>query len=138
MFYFIFILQEKFADVPTFQIKKEKLCQIFPRFGFNVEVYNNLFAEGINQTILTKAKDKKLKKYNSLIICIMSHGGSGVVYGSDGKPVSVRKLQYAFNSFDCPQLHDKPKIIFIEACRIPNHAKGRHFLRVIYFLKDIV
>ena len=102
-------------------MKKQKLCQNFQSFGFDVEVYSNLFAEGIKKTISTKAKDEKLKNYNSLFICIMSHGKSGFVNGSDGKLVSVRKLQYAFNSIDCPQLHDKPKISFIEACRIPNN-----------------
>ena len=91
-----------------------------------MEIYRNLRGEEIEQIILEKGKDSKnqMKEYNSLIVCILSHGSSGVIYGSDFKKVFIETLLYAFNSLYCPSLHNKPKIFIIEACRVDSKGKN--------------
>lgn len=94
----------------------------FKQLGFEVKVHKNLTASQIESTIANLAKDDKLDDYNSLVVCVLSHGSSGVILGSDGDGVSLYKLQYAFNSHNCPFLHDKPKIFIIQACRSHDQA----------------
>ena len=59
-------------------------------------------------------------KYNhdGLIIIISSHGESGgVIRDSDSEEVSLMEIYWTFTRDECPYLKDKPKIIFVDACR---------------------
>jgi Caspase domain len=55
--------------------------------------------------------------YASMALCILSHGGDGVIYGTNWEPVRMNNLKYAFNHEQCPELSGKPKMFIIQACR---------------------
>jgi len=55
--------------------------------------------------------------YASMALCILSHGGDGVIYGINGESVRMNDLKYAFNHEQCPELSGKPKLFVIQACR---------------------
>ena len=51
------------------------------------------------------------------VLCILSHGETGVVYGSDGKTVSIDHLETLFDGMRCNQLIGRPKLLLIQACQ---------------------
>ena len=117
----------------------KSLCKTFWLFGYDLRIYADLTAEGLKQTVKDLAEEKKdgdsiFKGYASLVVCILSHGGPGTVEGIDGKPVNVSELQWAFSSEKCPDLQDKPKIFFIQACQgiktqnLMERSKGEELL----------
>jgi len=55
--------------------------------------------------------------YASMALCILSHGGDGVIYGTDWERVRMNDLKYSFNHKQCPELSGKPKLFVVQACR---------------------
>ncbi|XP_012923793.1 caspase-8 isoform X4 [Heterocephalus glaber] len=51
------------------------------------------------------------------ICCVLSHGNSGIVYGTDGQEVPISELTSYFTGSKCPSLAGKPKVFFIQACQ---------------------
>ena len=102
----------------------KSLCKTFWLFGYDLRIYADLTAQELLETVENLAKEKDsnnnysiFRGYASLVVCILSHGDPGTVEGIDGESVRVSDLQWAFSSEKCPDLQDKPKIFFIQACR---------------------
>lgn len=55
--------------------------------------------------------------YDCVVFCIMTHGGYGVLYGTDCVPLEIQKIVNFFRSSHCPTLAGKPKIFVIQACQ---------------------
>ena len=72
-----------------------------------------------------QAKEHVLKyKHDSFIFVISCHGDAeGVIIDSTGEEVSLGLLFSIFNGNECQYLVDKPKIIFLDACRATMRAK---------------
>jgi hypothetical protein len=104
-----------------------QLSDTLKTFGFEVDVKENLIGTDLQFQMEQVANKLKGKDYQSLVVCILSHGFEGHVYGVDGVPVSISVLKNKFNSTDCPALHNKPKLFIIQACRDPAEAEGRPF-----------
>uniref|UniRef100_A0A3B3IM94 Caspase 8, apoptosis-related cysteine peptidase n=1 Tax=Oryzias latipes TaxID=8090 RepID=A0A3B3IM94_ORYLA len=78
--------------------KDEKsLNNLFHRFGFEVVVHNNLTADLIESEI-TKLGQRNFSHDDALVVCVLSHGDNGCVYGIDGKKVQLRALTLPFTS----------------------------------------
>lgn len=68
--------------------------------------------------IKTFSQKEEHKDVDSTVVVIMSHGASGdKCYGSDGEHVDYADIIDMFNNCNCPNLKDKPKMFFIQACR---------------------
>lgn len=52
------------------------------------------------------------------MVCISAHGDKGIVYGSDGVPVLLNRIQHAFDL--APELKGKPKLHVVFACQGSN------------------
>ena len=63
------------------------------------------------------ARSSIWSSYASMALCIFSHGGDGVIYGTNGESVRMNDLKYAFNHDECSELSGKPKLFVIQACR---------------------
>ncbi len=94
----------------------EELNAVFKEMGFDVENHKNLPAKQLCNEI-EKVREKNFSKYASLVVCILSHGGEGTVFGTDGDEVSIEDVKTQFNNFNCHDLIDKPKIWIIQACQ---------------------
>ena len=56
--------------------------------------------------------------HDGLIIIISSHGDDeGVILDSDNTEVDLLEIYETFTRDACPHLKDKPKIVFVDACR---------------------
>nr|XP_019960946.1 PREDICTED: caspase-8-like [Paralichthys olivaceus] len=58
-----------------------------------------------------------LKHGDAFICCILSHGSNGVVIGTDGLPLPIKKITQTFKSSDQSALTGKPKVFLIQACQ---------------------
>lgn len=94
---------------------EENLSHQFGNLGFRVFVYTDLTC----RDICSKLDELGKQNYSGddcFVCCILTHGGDGVLYGSDGK-FPVDRVFKPFLDSACPTLRGKPKLFFIQACR---------------------
>ncbi|XP_041847759.1 caspase-8 [Melanotaenia boesemani] len=98
------------------QADANALKTVFTRLGFQVVIHNNLTAEEIRRNIHTLGT-RRFSDDDALVLCVLSHGEKGCVYGSDEKEVRLQELTESFRSGRAPTLAGKPKLFFIQACQ---------------------
>nr|UCK81519.1 caspase-8-like protein [Arenicola marina] len=96
---------------------QENLENAFGALRFSVHVERNLTAEDIQRLMTYLAHRVDHARYECLVCCILTHGNTGLVYGSDGKHVTIRDLLNPFKGSSCSSLLGKPKVFFIQACQ---------------------
>ncbi|XP_026647412.2 caspase-10 isoform X1 [Zonotrichia albicollis] len=95
----------------------EQLERVFTWLGMDVRTYTDLTSGEVINLMETWQRVPDHKDRNCFICCILSHGKSGAIYGTDEKLVSIRVLTSHFTAKQCPQLAAKPKLFFIQACQ---------------------
>lgn len=85
-----------------------------------MRTYRDLTSGDIIDLMQTWQHVQDHKDRNCFICCVLSHGESGAIYGTDEKLVSIRMLTSHFTAKQCPQLAAKPKLFFIQACQGKN------------------
>ncbi|NXS20072.1 CASPA protein, partial [Mystacornis crossleyi] len=95
----------------------EQLERVFTWLGLDVRTYTDLTSEDIRSLMQTWQRLQDHKDRNCFICCILSHGESGAIYGTDERAVLIRTLMSHFTAKQCPQLAAKPKLFFIQACQ---------------------
>ncbi|XP_041259241.1 caspase-10 isoform X1 [Onychostruthus taczanowskii] len=95
----------------------EQLERVFTWLGLDVRTCTNLTSREIINLMKTWQQVKDHKDRNCFICCILSHGRSGAICGTDDRFVSIRVLMSHFTAKQCPQLAAKPKLFFIQACQ---------------------
>jgi len=65
---------------------------------------------------------------DAFVLVLLTHGSQGSVYGIDGEKVPVDAITSLFDGCNCPQLQNKPKLFFIQACQ------GREFPHSVEFV----
>ncbi|NWW79624.1 CASPA protein, partial [Climacteris rufus] len=108
----------------------EQLERVFTWLGLDVRTYTDLTAQAIINLMQTWQHLQDHKDRNCFICCILSHGESGAVYGTDEELVSIRLIMSHFTAKQCPQLAAKPKLFFIQACQ------GTNIQRPVYVEAD--
>ncbi|XP_061694176.1 caspase-8 [Syngnathoides biaculeatus] len=102
---------------------EKALESLFSRFGFSVIVHSNLTAEEIKKKLGTIAS-RNFSEEDALVVCVLSHGEHGCVFGTDEEKVSLRELTKPFTSGFAPTLAGKPKLFFIQACQGGGYQTG--------------
>ena len=65
-----------------------------------------------------KNRPKSFEKFSCLMVFILTHGSQGgVLKGQGSTDTTVKDLAEIFNSEQCEDLRNKPKLFFIQACR---------------------
>ncbi|NXG64282.1 CASPA protein, partial [Hemiprocne comata] len=95
----------------------EELKRVFTWLGLDVITYSNLTSQQIRDLMQTWQHLQDHKDRDCFICCILSHGESGAIYGKDEELVSIRTIMSHFTAKQCPQLAEKPKLFFIQACQ---------------------
>ncbi|KFU84965.1 Caspase-10, partial [Chaetura pelagica] len=95
----------------------EELKRVFTWLGLDVRTYSNLTSLEIRDLMRTWQHLQDHKDRDCFICCILSHGESGAIYGKDEELVSIRTIMSHFTAKQCPQLAEKPKLFFIQACQ---------------------
>uniref|UniRef100_A0A1I8FY83 Caspase-8 n=1 Tax=Macrostomum lignano TaxID=282301 RepID=A0A1I8FY83_9PLAT len=99
----------------------------------SVQVVLERHEDGLEDFIL----DPRHESLDSCVLCILSHGDQGgVIYGRDDLPATEDELFEHFNSDRC-RLHNKPKLVIIQACRGSMKDKGHIFdQKIIHSLQE--
>ncbi|NXM71561.1 CASPA protein, partial [Serilophus lunatus] len=95
----------------------EDLKRVFTWLGLDVTTCTNQTSVQIEELMETWQHLQDHKDQNCFICCILSHGESGGIYGTDDELVSIRAIMSHFTGKQCPQLAGKPKLFFIQACQ---------------------
>ncbi|KAM7348825.1 caspase-8 Dredd [Cochliomyia hominivorax] len=93
-------------------VDRDNLKQVFSSFGYKPIIFENLTHLEILHHIRETVKKSLLK--DSLIICILSHGMEGVIFGSNSVPVSIDEIKTILTA---DTLNGKPKMLIIQACQ---------------------
>ncbi|KAM4581094.1 caspase-2 isoform 2-T2 [Odontesthes bonariensis] len=99
------------------EVDDEVLRKVFTELDYLVSVHRNLTAQDMRTCIENFCRRPEHRTVDSCVVCLLSHGVEGAVYGTDGQ---LLQLDWVFQSFDnahCPLLQNKPKMFFIQACR---------------------
>uniref|UniRef100_A0A8C4IGW0 Caspase-8 n=1 Tax=Dicentrarchus labrax TaxID=13489 RepID=A0A8C4IGW0_DICLA len=105
------------------QRDEKTLHQVFEKLGFTVVVHNNLTAESMRRE-LEKLGKKNFLDDDALVVCMLSHGNKGSVYGTDAQQVFLQDVTKPFTSGQAPTLAGKPKLFFIQACQGSLYQRG--------------
>ncbi|XP_075155939.1 caspase-8-like [Haematobia irritans] len=91
---------------------RDNLKKLFSSFGYTPLVYDNVtHVEMLN--IINQTVQKSLIR-DSLIVCILTHGMEGVVYGCNSIPVSINSIKDIMAD---DSLKGKPKLLIVQACQ---------------------
>ena len=112
-------------DLPDLKLSKrvatdtdeKNLSRTFRFLGYNVEMYREPKAKEMLQIFenIASVRSAELATHDSFVCCILSHGKEGKIFASDSKLVDLDDIASVLKS--CKNLHGKPKMFFIQACR---------------------
>jgi hypothetical protein len=91
----------------------DALEQVFAGFGFTVDIEEDLERDEIKRQI-KKFVQKIDEDHDSVFVCILSHGESGAVYGSDSELLEITEIKKMLTS---ENLNHKPKVLIVQACQ---------------------
>lgn len=91
---------------------RDNLKELFVSFGYTPLVHDNLTHVEMLHIIRETVKKSLLR--DSLIVCILTHGMEGVVYGCNSIPISINTIKAAVAE---DSLKGKPKLLIIQACQ---------------------
>lgn len=95
------------------EVDKLAILNIFTAFGYQPIIVENIpHAEIITQVERAVSAVKPI--HCSLVVCLLSHGQEGKIYGSNSIPVNVKSIERAMAA---EKLTGKPKLLFVQACQ---------------------
>lgn len=105
-------------------IDVDKLSRTFRGLGFEIDIQENKTYEEIRDHISQVSRMNELKKYDCLVVFVLTHGDeSEIIYAKDRR-YYVKELVEPFTGRNCIQLANKPKLFFIQACKGVKSQKG--------------
>uniref|UniRef100_A0A8R1HXC2 Uncharacterized protein n=1 Tax=Caenorhabditis japonica TaxID=281687 RepID=A0A8R1HXC2_CAEJA len=114
----LIINNEHFAQMPSrsgTKTDKENITNLFRCMGYNVICKDNLTARGMVLAVREFARNEL--HGDSAILVILSHGEENVIIGVDELSVNTHEISDLLNASNAPRLANKPKLVFIQACR---------------------
>uniref|UniRef100_A0A6J0V3B6 Caspase-10-like n=1 Tax=Pogona vitticeps TaxID=103695 RepID=A0A6J0V3B6_9SAUR len=99
------------------EIDAMELERVFTWLGLEVTTYKDQTAKGMEELLKQWQSSDCLKDRDCLVCCILSHGESGLIFGTDEQKISIRAIMSYFTANRCPFLAKKPKLFFIQACQ---------------------
>ncbi|XP_015681818.2 caspase-10 [Protobothrops mucrosquamatus] len=94
-----------------------ELKRVFTWLGFKVKKYDDQTSTEIGKLLQFWQFSEDWKESDCLVCCILSHGKSGKIFGTDECLIPIRAITSYFKANNCPLLAQKPKLFFIQACQ---------------------
>lgn len=94
----------------------ENLYRLFKGLSYDVKLFTDLSGRKMLSTLQHVAKLDH-RSMDSLVVCILTHGVEGQLYGTDEELIPVDMVFKPFNGYNCPTLIGKPKLFLMQACR---------------------
>ncbi|XP_052760768.1 uncharacterized protein LOC128203403 [Mya arenaria] len=101
-------------------IDRDNLHHLLCQLHFDVTVIND--EDGLTALEMVKklqdfSQDPGHALGDCCVVCILSHGEEGYIFGADGKKFELDAVFSLFDNTCCPDLRGKPKMFIIQACR---------------------
>ena len=100
---------------------RNNLETTFKFLGYEVVVWKDCDDEKMREidTVFKEIDKETLKKHDSFVCCILSHGAEGKIVPNNNKKCAHVHLKEIVDPLvdKCPHLKGKPKMFFIQACR---------------------
>ncbi|XP_060679067.1 caspase-2 isoform X1 [Hemiscyllium ocellatum] len=93
------------------------LSTLFTNLGYSVTSVCNQTQQVMRRELERFASRLEHRALDSCVVALLSHGVEGAVYGTDGELLQIQEVFRMFDNDSCPQLQNKPKMFFIQACR---------------------
>lgn len=94
------------------------MTDVFEQLQFKVISKMNLPSKEMVDFLKTERDKVDWKEMECVIIILMSHGEGCYILGSDEEYVPLKTLTDLFSNEQCIDLHEKPRLVFVQACRI--------------------
>lgn len=103
-----------------------KLKDLFSSLNFTVKVINNASGKQMRDAIKNVAEmDHSVT--DCVVVCLLSHGIYDKIYASDCELIpSSELLEPLVRCEQRPQLAGKPRLFFIQACRVVGPVENKH------------
>uniref|UniRef100_A0A182QBD6 CASPL1 n=1 Tax=Anopheles farauti TaxID=69004 RepID=A0A182QBD6_9DIPT len=95
------------------EVDKNSLVALFRELGYDLLVEENVTHHQLLQSV-QQAVQRMQPTHCSLVVCLLSHGQEGKVFGSNSIPVEVKAIQQLMAS---ERLTGKPKVLIVQACQ---------------------
>ncbi|XP_053679102.1 caspase-8 [Anopheles nili] len=95
------------------ELDKNALMNLFSEFGYELILEENITHHQILRSV-QQVVERIHPTHCSLIICVLSHGQEGKVFGSNSIPVEVKSIQQLMAN---ERLTGKPKLLIVQACQ---------------------
>lgn len=115
----------------------EKLKGLFTQLQYKVKVLRNQNSKQLKEALFQFAKLPEHATADSMVVCLLSHGLEGQIYGVDGVLVSIPDLLALFNGYMAKGLVGKPKLFFIQACRGSDYDHGADTTDGAHFANEL-
>lgn len=99
------------------EVDEEVLRKVFTELDYLTTVQRDLTAQDMATCIENLARRPEHRAMDSCVVCLLSHGVDGAIYGTDAKLLQLDSVFKAFDNSGCPLLQNKPKMFFVQACR---------------------
>ncbi|XP_028665804.2 caspase-2 [Erpetoichthys calabaricus] len=93
------------------------LCHLFTELSFQVTLICNKSSQDMKNILVQFSRHKDHQSADACIVALLSHGIEGAVYGVDGELLKLDDVFSFFDNASSPNLQNKPKMFFIQACR---------------------
>lgn len=106
------------------EVDVARMTELFEWLQFKVVVYRNRTAEEVESTVRRYRVDVDHSNFDCFVLFLMSHGFKDGIFGSDNKKVFMDNIRRQLTADECYSLANKPKLIFVQACRGGGIDKG--------------
>ncbi|XP_033724604.1 caspase-2-like [Pecten maximus] len=103
---------------------EQSLRRLFEQLHFDVEVKKDRKVEQMRSDIAEEKAHPFHKDADCFILVFLSHGSTEGIYGTDGNVLTTDEVKSSFNNKNFGSMTNKPKLIFIQACRGDKYDKG--------------
>lgn len=103
---------------------QEAVKTLFEQLHFYVEILKDQKAQDIKDVLQKEKDDPFHRGADCFILIILTHGTNNGVYGVDGNVVNLEEIKTFLDGQNFPVMADKPKLLFIQACRGEDYDFG--------------
>ncbi|XP_071476206.1 uncharacterized protein [Diadema antillarum] len=101
----------------------ENIKHVFTQLGYEPVIHQDLTADAIRSTLdafILRINAEGAHRHSSAAVFVMTHGRQDGILGTDENVVTIKEIMARLSGKRCPALIDKPKMVFIQACRGSN------------------
>ncbi|XP_076094739.1 caspase-3-like [Mytilus galloprovincialis] len=98
----------------------ENMKSLFTELHFDVVQEDNLTGQDMLKFLKEERNKVDWNAMDCVILVVMSHGHTTGIFGTDGQEIELKKITELFESSQCPGLNEKPRLVFVQACRGEN------------------